>query len=403
MRFAPRGKPALCVMVLLCLALSHCEPRGKLRPPESKEKDPTLITVADTALTIDFVKYALSNLPLLLRGRFMNEEGQKEFIERQIDAMAYYHEGRRRKIDKSRDYLNRIYLTQRLTLIHMAKDRAYDASAPLDPAESAKAYEHYSAKEKSAGREPKPLAEVESSLSRSLEAGRYRRAFKTLVETLKKEYDLKLNQDALDKPFRELKLDMAVVESRAFNLTVMDFLQWIKSLPENFQKQLATVPGRKFLVDYYVENELLYYDALVRKLDKTEEYKTRVFVMEVNILGKMTADAITKQNILATTKEAREYYKKYKDKFGGRDFSQVRESAIRKAGADKRARITRELAFALRRDRYPVRYFEDRIKELDLSLVTKGEMGLMAFPVVPPDAPPVDIDGILNAKTSMDQ
>ena len=39
---------------------------------------------------------------------------------------------------------------------------------------------------------------------------------------------------------------------------------------------------------------------------------------------------------------------------------------------------------------------EDRIKKLDLSQEVEGEIGLVAFPPVPPDAEHVDIEGILD-------
>ena len=48
----------------------------------------------------------------------------------------------------------------------------------------------------------------------------------------------------------------------------------------------------------------------------------------------------------------------------------------------------------MRRDRYLVRYKEENIKKLDLSTVTKGELGLFAFPAVPAGTPKVDLDGV---------
>lgn len=359
-------------------------------------QNPTLVTVSNTSITVDYMKYALSNLPLMFRRRFMEGEGKSDFLDRQIDAMIYYHEGLSRNLDKKQEFLNRIHQMEKVTMIHMAKDAAFSKAAPAGDEELQKQYDHYIKREQRAGREPKSFEEAVSMLRKNLTGSRYRRGYKARVEKLKSEYALQIKEDTINKPIRELTLDMIVVQSGAFNLSVKDFLLWTGSMPENYRKQLATEIGRKWLVNNYVENELLYLDALQKEMNKSEEFKNRIFVLEVNVLGQMTADEIVSKNIEATYKEAEQYFKDNPKKFKGSTWEQAQPKARAMTSSEKKDRITKELAFALARDRYIVRRNEDRIKELDLSEVTKGEIGLVAFPPVPREAEKVDIDSILS-------
>ncbi len=378
------------------LGLAACEPRNKIKPPEDSAEDPTLVTVADTAITVDYVKYALSNLPLMFRRRFMEGEGKDEFLGRQIDAMVYYHEGLSRNLEQKPEFSAKLSQMEKVTLVHMAKDAAFSGAPPIGDDEYQKQYDRYIKREQQAGREPKSFEEAKPMLRKSLVGGQYRRAYKARVEKLKADYNMKINEDAVSKPIRELTLQMPVVESGAFNLSVKDFLEWAKSMPENYRKQLATEVGRKWLVDSYVENELLYFDAIEQKMDKSDEYQKRMFVLRVNILGQMCADEITEKNVEATYKEAEDYFKSHPEQFRNQNWEQAQPKARGLASAEKKSRITKELSFALARDRYLVKRYEDRIKALDLSQEVEGEIGLVAFPPVPPDAEHVDIEGILD-------
>lgn len=387
---------ASLVVVLILVGLAACEPRGKKKPPADTKENPTLVTVSHTAITVDFMKYALSNLPLMFRRRFMKGEGKSEFLDRQIDAMIFYHEGISRGLDKKQDFSDRIHQMEKVTMIHMAKDAAFSEAAPAGDEELQKQYDHYIKREQRAGREPKSFEEAVPMLRKNLIGSRYRRGYKARVEKLKSEYTLQIMEDTITKPIRELTLEMVVVQSGAFNLSVKNFLEWAGSMPENYRKQLATEIGRKWLVNHYVENELLYLDALQQEMNKSEEFKNRIFVLEVNILGQMTADEIVSTNVEATYTEAEKYFKDNPEKFKGATWEQAQPKARAIAGNEKKDRVTKELAIALARGRYVVERNEDRIEELDLSGVTKGEIGLVAFPPVPPEAEKVDIENFLS-------
>jgi hypothetical protein len=388
--------------ILLIAACAFCTARGTAKMPKDDPNDPLIAMVGDTVISTDYVKIALSNMPLLFRSKYNTEEGKKQYIESLIDMMAYYHEGLRRQLEKKPEYQEKLDIIQKLTLIHMAKDKLFDKLPPVSQDDLQKAYDHYKTAQEKSQKTPISLAESEKNLRSSIEAENYKKAFKDRVAALKEEYGYKMDEEVLKKAPKDVELKTLIVESRAFNLTMADFIAWAKTLPGYMKRQMSTAEGRQFLVNYYVENELLFYDAFLQKLDKTPEFDKRMFIVKVSILGQITMNSITAKNIQATNKEAKEFYEKHQDQFKGESWEKSQKLAEKKASTEKRERVSKELAFALRRDRYPVHYWEDNIKKLDLSTVTKGEVGLAAFPIIPKGTEIVDLDSFnVPAKSAL--
>ncbi|MCZ7585153.1 MAG: hypothetical protein M5R36_18495 [Deltaproteobacteria bacterium] len=203
-----------------------------------------------------------------------------------------------------------------------------------------------------------------------------------------------MNDEAVAKMPKDVSMDDPIATSNAVSMDAREFYTWVRGLQGPLRKLAATESGRRFLVNLRVEWELLYSDAVAKGLSKTDEFARRTYIDEVSALGKATVEQITKDNIKATRAEAQAYYDDNKTQFGGRLFDDVVEEARERATRAKVARVRKELAQALRRDRYIVSYHRENIDKLDPSGFTKGEMGVFMYPLVPDDAPDAELDSL---------
>lgn len=392
-----QNRQRLWLLVAAALILAACEPKFAAKPPAEKSDDPTLATVGRYAITTSFLKTSLSNVPVIFRANFMSDEGKRDFLERQIDAMTYAQEGERRQWDKTPEFRNKMRMLETTALVYLAKKKAAESMPPITDDQLRERYEQYTKQAADRSAAVKPFEEARESLLRSAERGRINHAAEERVKALKTEYGMGEKRELLAREPKDMPLGEDLVTSRAFNLNVRDFFLWAKNQTPDYQQQLKTEAGRNWLLDRHIEDELLHLDALAQQLHQTDEFKTRMEVARINVLGKLSENRITATNIDATGVETREFYDAHKSEFGDKPFEEVETAVRAKATAAKRARIVKEFADALRRDRYLVNYYEANVAALDLSTVTEGDIGLMVMPTADHNAPDVDVEALLGS------
>ncbi|MBZ0270826.1 hypothetical protein K8I61_02230 [bacterium] len=325
---------AVCVAVMFAASVSACRPRHAAKPPPDDPADPTLATISDHKITRDHLAYVIAALPETGLKEARTEDGLKEILETQIDLVAYAKEGRRRGLQNSPAFHEAMDVASKIILIDMAKDAVF------------------------------------RGLPEGADAAAFREALKERVAALSQEYEVTIHDDTLEKNPLDLEGSAPVIAGRAFDLEMNEFIEWIKTLPKPLRELVGSAPGRRYLGRLYLEQELWQLEAVANKRDKTPEFKTRRFVAETNLLGHITAEKITGTNVVATSVEAEAYYSDHPEEFD-KPFAEAKEDARTRATERKRARVRKELAFALRRDRYPVRYREDAIAAFDVAAAIK--------------------------------
>ncbi len=366
-RFAP-------IALALCVLVAACEPKAAIKPPPDKADDPTLATVGSVAITERYLKVAFANLPADARDEYRTDEGKRKFLEKQIDLIAYYAEGVRRNWKQNADFRNAMSVIEKAALVFMAKERAAAKIPPVSDEDVRAAYDRYAHKARAAGRDPRSFEDAAAALRAAIERQRFRHAGQERVAALMKDYGAVEHRGLLatdpKDAAKNAELRQVLVESRAFELTLVEFYAWIARQSPAYQEQAKTTDGRNWLLDRYLEDEFLHLDALAQQLHKDDEYATRMLVAEIGILGRMAQERITEKNIKAAGDEARAYLAANPDKFAGKTWEKDEEEIRRAATDAKRTRIVKEFADALRRDRYLVAYREDAIAKLDLAAVT---------------------------------
>lgn len=86
------------------------------------------------------------------------------------------------------------------------------------------------------------------------------------------------------------------------------------AMPDQAKQQLANPQARRGLLDEMVNRELLYTDALDRKLDESEEFLTLLEEAKRNLLQQFAVDQAVK-GAKVSDADAMEYYEKNKDMF----------------------------------------------------------------------------------------
>lgn len=86
------------------------------------------------------------------------------------------------------------------------------------------------------------------------------------------------------------------------------------AMPDQAKQQLANPQARRGLLDEMINRELLYKDALERKLDESEEFLKLVEEAKKNILQQYAVDQAVK-GAKVSDEDAKEYYEKNKDMF----------------------------------------------------------------------------------------
>lgn len=370
-KFALRFAPMALALTILVAA---CEPKHAIKPPPDKPDDPTLATAGSVAITKSYLEIAFGNLPVEERDEFRGPDGPRKLLEKQIDTIAYYLEGLRREWKKEAEFREAMGVVEKAVLVYMARERAAAKIPPVGDDDVRAAYQRYVRRTRAAKGEPKSFEDIDATLRAAIERQRFRRAGQERVAELMKDYGAVEHRELLAVSPKDAaeneQLRQVLVESRAFELTLVEFFAWIAGQPPAYQEQAKTNDGRNWLLDRYLEDEFLRIDAISQQLHKSDEYATRMLVAEISILGRMAQERITEKNIRATGDEARAYLAANPDKLAGKTWEKDEEEIRRAASEAKRARIIKEFADALRRDRYLVAYREDAIAKIDLASIT---------------------------------
>lgn len=102
---------------------------------------------------------------------------------------------------------------------------------------------------------------------------------------------------------------LAKVEDR--EITRQDMINIMRNLPEQQAQEVATVDGRKRLLDEMVAGELLYLDAKEHNFEEEEDFTKMIQEAKKGLLERYAIQRLL-QNEVATDEEIKEHYEQHK-------------------------------------------------------------------------------------------
>ncbi len=152
----------------------------------------------------------------------------------------------------------------------------------------------------------------------------------TCLERLgrRQEAQRELNVQANLNPDTSQTPGKLVAKVGSTNITLADFEQAIDGLPQEMQDKLSDPAEKRKFLDQMIGRELIYHAALREGLDKNADAQQALKDIEKDYL----VQYYTRQKIAPTVKpdsaDVMLYYNAHKDKYGGKDFADVRDDVL---------------------------------------------------------------------------
>ncbi len=101
-------------------------------------------------------------------------------------------------------------------------------------------------------------------------------------------------------------------------ITKADFEKALSQMPKEHAQQLSTDTGKKHLLNEIITQEMVYLDAVDKKLDKDEEYEKELEAVKENLLKQYGIKRII-EDVSLDQNAAEEYYNENKNQFNSGD------------------------------------------------------------------------------------
>jgi hypothetical protein len=362
---------AVFALLLATLFLAACSGPKVNQAPVTENGEPILADIDDGAfqITLPYFNAAIQRVPISNRAQYGTLEGKREFLEKIVVEAVFYLEGTRRKFFKKAEFRKTLRAHAYATTNDLGRNELAKKIEIGDDQIRAEYEKFIKAKEGF------PFEQVKEEIRHRLLARQTEAAYQAKKKELAKAWHVKVDYEMLKRlnPFKlkeadkaDLpKLDEALATGDDYTYTIANLLMRLDETPAEQRQKLRDHPDPKKIVDFILSEDLINTWVKREGLDTQGDVELRRKVIEVGTLSKVTRDEILGEDISASDRQARAYYKEHmKDlAWGGEGppYDAVSEIVQRLATEKMVDDATAGLAQSLMAHRYETTYFEPNI------------------------------------------
>ena len=168
----------------------------------------------------------------------------------------------------------------------------------------------------------KPFDEAKNDVEKRYQSEKENLLKNNLTKNLTKKYQVTLDTTAIkninfqkaDTVETEANIQLIISQVEEIAFTVGDFAKELKEMPEPRKQSLDSYEGRKQFLEYKLNNDIMYYDAIKKGYEKNPEIEDELARIKMIAALREYYKAYVVDSAIVTQEEIREVYDNEKDK-----------------------------------------------------------------------------------------